>query len=116
MAAGAGRRNVTPQGTYPKELAHPAAAHIANNHSIGSINSIHSKPGPRSVPTTSLLAGFSGLPLNGGMCQVLDVAETSARRARVSMENPNLKLAGAPDHLDTRGRVGFSLWDAGQVS
>ena len=82
MAAGAGRRNVTPQGTYPKELAHPAAAHIANNHSI------HSKPGPRSVPTTSLLAGFSGLPLNGGMCQVLDVVETSARRARVSMESP----------------------------
>ena len=60
--------------------------------------------------------GFSGLPLNGGMCQVLDVAETSARRARVSMESPSLKPAGASDHLGTRGRVGFSLWDAGQVS
>lgn len=46
----------------------------------------------------------------------MDVAETSARRARVSMESPSLKPAGASDHLGTRGRVGFSLWDAGQVS
>lgn len=30
---------------------------------------------------------------------------------------PSLKPAGASDHLGTRGRVGFSLWDdAGQVS